>query len=251
MEFKRIVILAKSYKPGGWCIAGKEIQYKNGRIQSVNGWVRPVSGDAENHGSLSDRDCSLNCEGIVEVYDIVDVPIIDHVAEPGQPENYRIVDGVAWKKIDYVAPGEIRQLEETPDDIWLEGDLSTNQVSSGYDESGKIIQSLYLVKPEEFKIKLSNDLNVFTGRHKRDARASFLYNGVEYKNISITDPKIRHAFSDKYPEPDGLHVEQRLVMGDKCLICISLGPRFTGKQRHYKLVATVHDYTGYYQKNFR
>ncbi len=45
MTLKRIVLLAKSWRPGGMCIAGREIV--NGQI---GGWVRPV--DVKNDDAI-------------------------------------------------------------------------------------------------------------------------------------------------------------------------------------------------------
>ena len=251
MEYKRIIVLAKSYKPGGWCVAGKEVDYQEGVIRSAGGWIRPVSGDEENHGSLTETQCCVDGGGAANVYDVIDIPLSGHDPTPGQPENYRIEDGMPWQKVDYIAPGNVRQLEDTPNDVWLEGGIATDRISSEFDESGRVNQSLYLIRPEAFRVALSNDLNIFSGRYKKDIRASFTYCGTDYGHISITDPRVRKAFENLYPEKDGAHVEQHLPMGDNCLICLSLGPRFGGRQEHYKLVATVLDFTGYYQSNFR
>ena len=52
MPDKRILVLAKSHKIGGWCIAGKEISHTKLGDISIGGWIRPVSSNVNTHGAV-------------------------------------------------------------------------------------------------------------------------------------------------------------------------------------------------------
>jgi hypothetical protein len=53
MEKIRFVVLAKSYKTGGRCIAGKLVTLLKNNTLQFGPWVRPVPNDGSGHGSLT------------------------------------------------------------------------------------------------------------------------------------------------------------------------------------------------------
>lgn len=77
---KEIVILAKSFKRGGYCIAG---------IDTTTGeWIRPISNDISNEGAVPVADIIYTDGNQVEILDIVEIEISSHKPTESQPENY-------------------------------------------------------------------------------------------------------------------------------------------------------------------
>jgi hypothetical protein len=142
MEVKTIAILAKSYKRGGWCIAGRElIQTTEGKVR-VGQWIRPVTSDEDSKGAIFDKDCRLTGDKNAQVMDIVDIPIASPSPESGQPENYLIVEGQPWTKIRGFSVDSVSKILEAPPNLWLEKGMLTDRITSDYDEGQTITQSL-------------------------------------------------------------------------------------------------------------
>jgi hypothetical protein len=95
-------------------------------------------------------------------------------------------------------------------------------------------QSLYVVRPEQFRLIFRTERSNGTVRHRR--RCVFRYRGVEY-DLSLTDPVVCARDEDRFPEPGRPPVELRLSCGDDLAICVSLAREFNGF--HYKVVATI------------
>ena len=60
---KTIIILTKSKKHSGYCVAG--IDYKTGE------WIRLVSSDIETEGAVPMKDLLFSNGEILEIYDII------------------------------------------------------------------------------------------------------------------------------------------------------------------------------------
>ena len=237
MTDKVLVILAKSYKNGKYCIAGKECIEAGNGLQ-IGKWIRPVTSDTGSHGAVSNLDCRLSGNGFAQVLDIVRVPLGDEKPESGQPENVLIQIGQPWEKLNELSSTKLEKFEDEPDDLWLEASGQNYRVRDNY---GKSVQtSLYLIKPVNFHIVLSQEWNSNRQVYNRKIRAEFEYNGVRYANLSITDPEIRRMMADKYPEKGEEPNRMDLIKGDNYYLCVSLGPSFQGY--HYKIVATVLDF---------
>lgn len=158
-----IVILTRSYKRGGLCVAG--IDAKTGE------WVRLVSSDVKSHGALTSRTASS-----FNVLDQVQVEIEEARPTPYQPENLlvdikqRIIKTGTWnlEQVLNLHPAE------DPDYIFV----NTNRALSEKQMS-ETDGSLVLVHVDNFSI---TDIQ---RRH-----ASFLYRGNSYY-LSVTDPTYR------------------------------------------------------------
>ena len=77
-----MVVLTKSAKNGGHCVAGIDVDTGN--------WVRLVSNDLNTHGALSDQDMQYQDRSYCTPLDIVSVPIIKACPSQYQPENILI-----------------------------------------------------------------------------------------------------------------------------------------------------------------
>lgn len=250
MNEKTIVVLAKSYKPGGWCIAGKEVTKIENNQVTLGHWIRPVSNNDLNHNAITSDICRYSDGSEVKVLDIVTIPISSHSPVVGQPENYTVDDSKIWKKISILSAKSISSLVDSCEDIWLEDGGETDKVSSIYEMAVGISQSLYLIKPTELLVTLSNQYNDYTEEFKKKITSSFNYNNQYYENISITDPAIRKALSRQYPNDGEKNIIMALKNGDNYTLCMSLSPQFGDAMKHYKLVATIFDFDGYLQKNY-
>ena len=251
MEKITFVVLAKSYKPGGRCIAGKIATLQENNTLNIGSWVRPVPNDGSGHGSLSEEMYRYEDGTEVRVLDVVEVNKVSEAVVPGQPENFVFDESKHWRKITSLRPDSITNISDSVESIWLEQGQETNIVTAAYDQSGGISQSLCLIKPLSLYVTLSNDYNDYEGRFKKKIIASFDYNGVRYEGLSVTCPSTRRIFTNQYPDEGREAVTLPLRKGDDYLLCVSLSPRFGGAQHHYKLVATIFDHDGYLQGTFQ
>ena len=247
-----MVVLAKSYKPGGRCIAGKQVILNGNNTVSVGSWIRPVTNiNGEiGKGAIPKNIYSFDNYNEIKVLDIVKVPVIKRISVPGQPENMLIDDSVSWVKESYFAAEGVQQITDAVSDLWLEDDAPSNIVTRSFDENGLVKQSLILIKPSDLVLTLSNGFDSYNQAHKKKITASFTYNNHKYIDLRITDPAILYALKNKYPSQDGQHVTMTLFKGDSYTLCLSLTPRFGRQELHYKLIASVFDYDGYLQQRY-
>jgi hypothetical protein len=250
MENLLMVVLAKSYKPGGRCIAGRLVEYTSDKNVTIGGWVRPVANDGTGKGALTDEMYSYEDGAEARILDIVEVPVIRSFPIDGQPENFAIDEAKKWKKIGSLSAGSIPIISEDVDSIWNDPQASSSIVTANYDQQGLVSQSLCLIKPINLLITLSNDYNEFKCAYKKKISASFDYLGVSYEDISITCPSTKWILTNQYPEEGQASKNIPLRKGDNYVLCMSLSPRFGGENHHYKLVATIFDYDGYLQREY-
>ena len=250
MEVLQMVLLAKSYKPGGRCLAGKLVEYTDKSTVKVGGWVRPVANDGSGHGALTERIYLYEDGSEASILDIVEIPVIRHFPIAGQPENYVVDESKKWKKIGTLNANCIPRITENAPDIWNDTNTQSNIVTAGYDQKGLISQSLYLIKPSNFLITLSNEFNDYEQSYKRKIVASFSYSGRAYRNISVTCPSAKRILTNQYPKEGRDPITIPLRKGDDYVLCMSLSPRFGNDENHYKLVATIFDFDGYLQREY-
>lgn len=245
-----MVVLAKSYKPGGRCIAGKLVEYTDTNKVKIGDWVRPVADDGTGHGALTEEMYSYEDGVEVRVLDIVEIPISKPFPSNGQPENVAINDGVKWKRVGSLNAKSIPNLIENVESVWNDINAESHIVTASYEEKGLILKSLCLIKPVNFLITLSNEFNDYEQRYKKKISASFSYCGVNYENISVTCPSTRKILKNQYPKEGENPIIMPLKKGDDYVLCMSLSPRFGNQEHHYKLVATVFDFDGYLQREY-
>lgn len=231
MEIKRFVVLANSYKKKpGRCVAGREL----GNDNAVGNWLRPISDLPE--GELHPHHMRIEGGRVLSVFDIVGVPVADHARDIAHPEDWRIKGASPWQRIGIFPQARLASLEERPADLWVESDTRTNRVSSEFLARRTAHQSLYLVRPKNFRVELTNDFNPWEGHHEVKRRACFTYNGLSY-SLGLTDPVFIDTRAKRFPEEG----EPAIVVrpSENCLICVSLTPKFERTGYHYKVVATV------------
>lgn len=230
--YRPILVLANSVKKSGRCVAGREI-VSDGKEYRIGAWLRPVTDHGE--GELADNERTFEDKTLAGVMDFAGVPLREKVADPCQPENWRIAGTTPWKNL---SPGfwrpKLEFLIETPTDLWLQPEQQTDRVSHEYLTGHPPYQSLYVVRPKNFRLSLRS--YTWDGITKRKRRCLFRYRGTEY-DMGLTDPVVTERYEDRIPAPGRPAVEIRLPCGDDLDICVSLTGVFQGC--HFKVVATV------------
>ena len=87
-----VVILTKSSKNGGYCVAGIDVNNSK--------WVRLVSSDIESHGALFNQDMQYRNNTFCNLLDVVRVPVLRKDPSEHQPENILIDEEEYWEKLE-------------------------------------------------------------------------------------------------------------------------------------------------------
>ncbi len=179
---KQICILTKSLKDHEYCVAGIEIN--SGK------WIRLVT--TKEGGSFPKE---LLDENKINVLDVIEVDLLEHVPYYIQTENWLIDISKQIRKIGHKSIMEIKNLHkiETPEYIF------GNCLSSLSKENIKEINhSLEMVKVDRLEFDVYDKCD---GRPH--FRVNFIYNGHKY-TLSLTDPKYRDENFDKIIIPSAI-----------------------------------------------
>jgi hypothetical protein len=203
MVTKRILVLANSVKHyPNTCVAGREILEREQSGRKYGGWIRPVSNHDEGAVSISERRLVNGTDPTP--FDIIHVPCSTAQNNPLQPENWLIQAGQTWSPQSRADPGVLAALLEKPVDLWFEPGQKSDRASEGFLRRLSSIQSLYLIRPENFQIEIRS--RVWEGYAKKQRRGVFAYHGKPY-DFALTDPPIGRKYFPCYPRtPDG-HIQ--------------------------------------------
>lgn len=230
MPLKKIFVLANSIKKQQRCVAGIEIIKKPDGKEYYGEWIRPVTHHDE--GAISSSECRLQHGAVPIPFDVIQIPLFSLENNPTQPENWYIQPDAQWSKVAAWSEDEAQKLIEDPKNLWLEAGVDQDRVTSQYILSQEKHQSLYLIRPKDFRFLVKT--STWEGIDKKQVRGVFKYNGQEY-DFSMTDPLIRKKYFPRFPNvKTGV---TSLGGSDEILLCVSLTPEFHGY--HYKIVATV------------
>jgi hypothetical protein len=200
-----VVILTKSIKNGGYCVAGIDI--------NTSKWVRLVSSDRDSHGALFEQDIQyrngMNCEPL----DVARVPILRKMPTAYQPENVLIDETQYWEKVRKVSIGDVLELHPSETHNYLLGNIYPYITKERIDTVG---HSLILVKVGHL---------VITHPRPQSTKAKFKYRFTTYDNISITDP-------DFYNTPDQTNI-------GKAILVMSLPIVPYQERKYYKFIAKI------------
>lgn len=200
-----VVILAKSSKNGGYCVAGIDVNSSK--------WVRLVSSDTNSHGALFDRDMQYRNNTFCNLLDVVRVPFLREDPSKYQPENILIDKEKRWEKIDEMSICDVLELHPPETHEFLLGNEHTYITDRRVDTVG---HSLILVKVSDL---------IITHPRERTTKASFLYNLTAYANMSVTDPNF-------YNTPDETEI------GD-AIIIMSLPDTPFPERKYFKFIAKL------------
>lgn len=220
---KKIVCLASSKKPGGRCVAGKEVAGA-----TYGGWIRPISVRPTAEISLDERQYENGDDP--EILDVIDIPMMAAAPRVHQTENHMIDSEYYWTQVGSVTWDKIDDMADTPLTLCGNGDSTyhgcndrmTSTVAAAYSNS------LWLIKPDQVTIRVLTPGIAF-GNNKRRVRADFKYRSVHY-NFGVTDPIVERSFlareNGDYPIAVDIY------------FCVSLAEAHTDNYC-YKLVATI------------
>ena len=216
---KEIIIMAKSWKRGDYCIAGIDTTSAE--------WVRIVSADAARQHAVTDEDMKYEDGTSPQILDRVRIECTAHTPNDYQPENYTMDSSYYWEKTGRADIDEIIDLHPTE----FHGMLFYNNDKKVTPREVQAISdankySLALIRPLNTLINVKR----WDGSTRPKITACFKYGAINYRFITVTDP----VFARSY---------QALDDGDYSLdnvyFVVSLADPNPSDGDHWKLVATV------------
>jgi uncharacterized protein YprB with RNaseH-like and TPR domain len=208
------VCLANSFKEGGRCLAGIELDANNNPV-FVNDrpkWIRPVCNTF--HGEVPNRMAES-----FHVLDILELKITAYTPENHQSENV-LFENNSIHKIGAFNHNQLANLVDIQRMIF--GNRG-RAVSKEY--IGKMDYSLMLVNVINFEVTQKVYEDDFSD--KSQIRMVFSYNGIRY-DFPVTDPVFLHHYQRN---PDLLEEV------NQAYLCLSLG--IVWMDWYYKLVAGI------------
>jgi hypothetical protein len=228
---KTIVVLAASRKPGGRCIAGKEVAQPvpgagPGAISGA--WIRPVSVRPGAEIDVKERRLMNGSEP--RLLDIVRIPMLAPAPRLHQTENHTINARFYWQKVGLFSWKDIESLMDAPETLWTNCSSTRIGVNDRVSETqiAGITSSLYLIKPTRVVLQVLTPHTAFAEPQRR-VRAEFRYRGVHY-NIPVTDPDAETTYLSRQ---DGYY-----PLTQDAYFCMSLAESAVDGH-YYKLVASI------------
>ena len=211
------ICLANSYKRGGRCIAGVEIDIDINNHWKVKHntdgspkWIRPISQTTE-FGEITEGEAyHLPLLSVVRITDVVPSPNMAHSEDVNYKQMYPI-----GKVPSY--PTVLSKLTDTIHPVLF----YTTDYSISIDTYEHGDHSLMMVHPEGLSFHLDPSKN------RAKYFMSFKYNGVIY-DFKITDPYF-YQYIEQYPDA--------LEKLSDVYVTLSLGLEYEG--RHHKLIAAM------------
>lgn len=211
------ICLANSYKRGGRCIAGVEIDIDATNRWTVKRkadknpiWIRPISKETE-FGEIPEGEAhNVPLMSVVRLMNVVSCPSESHTEDVNYGSMYAIGRVPSCHEV----------LRELTDNVHTTLFYST-EFSISNETYVRGDYSLMMVHPEGFSFRLDPTKN------RAKYYMIFRYNGVTY-DFSITDPAF-YQHINQYPEA----LEK---LSDVYLV-LSLGLEY--EQRHHKLIAAI------------
>ena len=219
---KRIVCLANSKKPGGRCVAGKEV-LSNG---AFGAWVRPVKD--QGGGAVPNRTCQYPNGSEPKVLDVLDIPLLGHTPKDYQQENWELAPRPPWRKVQRLTYEQAAGLIDPLAALWFPGHSTYNglndrvplQVAMG------LPGSLRLISVNNLNLRVFVDGEVF-GEPRRRVQGRFRHEGLNY-SLWVTDVVWEQEYLDR---PNGVY-----PVG-QAYLTVSLGEPH--KEYAYKLIAAI------------
>ena len=209
------VIMAKSSMYGNFCVAGINIE--------TGEWVRFVA--FETGEPLADFNLMyVNAPGSCEVLDIGRIGIAREVPKNNHTEDL-MIKYTPWLKMGRMKLDEVLKIHAPEEHKFIFG-TPLNYVDVSEMQKLKLNYSLILIKVEKLEISFIKN---FRGDIR--GRANFIYNGVEYSDIRVTDPyyEINDSFMKNYS-----------LKTDAAYLVMSMpSTPFYKNGKYYKLVAKI------------
>lgn len=212
---KKIIILTKSIKHTGYCVAG--IDYDTGK------WIRLISSDKETEGAVPEQFLYYSDGSMLDVYDVIECELRQPCPTVVQPENWLYNEDVAWKKIGVSCLEHVLEIHgyDRPEYVFYDSQVS---LANNWNFKGE--GSLCLLNVEDAYVWVKT----FDG--KQTVSLNFTYNGYVYKYMRISQMDIKDYYSNK---SDGAYP----IYADS--IVFSLTDRYYYNGKYYKVVAQILD----------
>ena len=209
---KKIIILTKSKKHSGYCVAG--IDYETGE------WIRLVSSDLETEGAVPCEDLQCSNGETLEVYDIIMCRLLRKCGTIVQPENCLYDETVKWKKVGKSNLDEVIQIHGY-DSVEYVFENEDTKLPADWIFSGNPSLCLLKVKDASIWVKTFEDKKI---------SLNFTYDDVRYKYMSISQIDLlnyyRNKTDDSYP------------LGTVTVV-FSLTDKYYWNGKYYKVVAQI------------
>lgn len=207
---KDIIILTKSDKRAGYCVAGID--------KSTGEWIRLVSSNSAAEHAVPGNHLFCDDGKIVDIYDIVEIEIKKAVPTDVQPENYLYDEDIDWKKKGKSNLREVLQIHGYDNTEYIFGNTD-NRLTQ--DEVHLAEKSLLLLRVDEpvYFVKCFPERTVL--------QLNFKYNSIQYSYFKVTQSDLKEQYNDY---KDGRYQTKTDVF------VFSLTDRFKDG-RYYKVVA--------------
>ncbi|MFJ1457449.1 dual OB domain-containing protein [Nocardia sp. N2S4-5] len=194
---KVLVCLANSYKHGGRCVAGIEIESTRPFALPRNRatWIRPVSDRPGHAVNEKERQYSGGVEP--QVLDVVSVALVKHQPNDFQQENWLLDPAIRWQKVGRIGWDELCLLEQRPSSLWINGYHSYSGINDRVpvEQEHKVKGSLKLIRVDEVMIEVGPP-PPYSKDGRPSVRARFRFAGADY-SLKVTDPVHRERFRSK------------------------------------------------------
>lgn len=209
---KKIIILTKSKKHSGYCVAG--IDYETGE------WIRLVSSDLETEGAVPWEDLQCSNGETLEVYDIIMCRLLRKCGTIVQPENCLYDEAVKWKKVGKSNLDEVIKIHGY-DSVEYVFENEDTKLPADWIFSGNPSLCLLKVKDASIWVKTFEDKKI---------SLNFTYDDIQYKYMSISQIDLlnyyRNKTDDSYP------------LGTVTVV-FSLTDKYYWNGKYYKVVAQI------------
>lgn len=169
----QLVCLAKSWKNGGFCIAGKTAQKQ---------WIRPITSNISNNAIFQHANN-------VNPLNLFSVAISGHAPHGHQTENYLIDEHKLFRVDGTISIADLEAYIDSPLTLWGAGESSRYGVNDKVSTNqNQITNSLYFIKPDDSVfIQMSEEYETIK------IRVRFSYNGTNYL-LTTTDIGLQEYF---------------------------------------------------------
>jgi hypothetical protein len=209
---KKIIILTKSKKHSGYCVAG--IDYETGE------WIRLVSSDLETEGAVPWEDLQCSNGETLEVYDIIMCRLLRKCGTIVQPENCLYDETVKWEKVGKSNLDEVIKIHGY-DSVEYVFENEDTKLPADWIFSGNPSLCLLKVKDASIWVKTFEDKKI---------SLNFTYDDIQYKYMSISQIDLlnyyRNKTDDSYP------------LGTVTVV-FSLTDKYYWNGKYYKVVAQI------------
>lgn len=209
---KKIIILTKSKKHSGYCVAG--IDYETGE------WIRLVSSDSETEGAVPWEDLQYSNGETLEVYDIIMCRLLRKCGTKVQPENCLYDETVKWEKVGKSNFDEVIKIHgyDSVDYVFENEDT---KLPADWIFSGNPSLCLLKVKDASIWVKTFEDKKI---------SLNFTYDDIQYKYMSISQIDLLNYYKNK--------TDDSYPLGTVTVV-FSLTDKYYWNGKYYKVVAQI------------